>query len=54
MFFLNVKKGPIQGSIYFKLVPRFLIPISLSKMALKHVDDDYTRVVKGIVKVDQG
>jgi hypothetical protein len=26
VFFLNVKKGPIQGSICFKLVPGLLVP----------------------------
>jgi len=30
-----VKKGPIQGSICFKLVPGFLVPGPLSKGALK-------------------
>jgi hypothetical protein len=30
---LNVKKGPIQGSICFKLVPRFLVLGPLFKMA---------------------
>jgi hypothetical protein len=29
--FLNVKKGPIQGSICFKLVPELLIPRPLFK-----------------------
>jgi hypothetical protein len=37
-FFLNVifnvKKGPIQGSICFKLVPTLLVPGPLSKVAL--------------------
>jgi hypothetical protein len=33
--FLNVKKGPIQGSICFKLVPGLLVPVPLSKMALR-------------------
>jgi hypothetical protein len=32
--FFNLKKGPIQGSIDFKLVPRFLVLGSLFKMAL--------------------
>jgi hypothetical protein len=31
----NVKKGPIQGSIWFKLVPRLLVPGPLSKVALR-------------------
>ncbi len=31
----DVKKGPIQGSIYFKLVHMFLVLGPLSKVALK-------------------
>jgi len=30
----NVKKGPIQGSICFKLVPELLVPGPLSKVTL--------------------
>jgi hypothetical protein len=33
----NVKKGPIQGSIWFKLVPRLLVPRPLFKVALSYV-----------------
>ncbi len=33
-FFLDVKKGPIQGSIYLKLVLGFLVLGLLSKLAL--------------------
>ncbi len=34
--FLNVKNGPIQGSICFKLVPELLVPGFLSKVALSY------------------
>ncbi len=33
--FFNVKKGPIQGSICFKLVLELLVLLTLSKMALR-------------------
>jgi hypothetical protein len=32
--FFNVKKGPIQGNICFKLVHELLVPAPLSKLAL--------------------
>jgi hypothetical protein len=35
MFFQNVKKCPIQGSIWFKLVPRLFLIRTLSKVGLR-------------------
>jgi hypothetical protein len=33
--FFNLKKGPIQGSICFKLIPGLLVPVPLSKVILR-------------------
>jgi hypothetical protein len=38
LFFCDVKKGPIQGSICFKLVPGFWVPEPLSKVALSVIE----------------
>ncbi len=41
--FFNVKKGPIQGSICFKLIPGLLVLIPLFKMALSMASSNRTK-----------